>query len=143
MSDSPVVLGLSGKRTYWEHRTLRTKIGLSGMKSVLSGNSSVCDLSRFIQEQQRQSNARRTKESLLHGTLRGLPTLSVMNPCGLFTLQSYLGHRGSSLALSQPAPVFFFFLLLPATSVRCGRSSSDERSTPCMHALLAALRRYG
>ena len=34
-----MVLGLSGKRTYWEHWTLRSNIGLSGVKSVLSGNS--------------------------------------------------------------------------------------------------------
>ena len=39
MSDSLVVLGLSGKRTYWEHRTLQSNIGLSGMESVLLGNS--------------------------------------------------------------------------------------------------------
>ena len=39
MSDSLVVLGLSGKRTYWEHRTLQTKVGLSGMESMLLCNS--------------------------------------------------------------------------------------------------------
>jgi hypothetical protein len=39
MSDSPVVLGLSGKMSYWEHRSHRSNIGLFGMKSVLLGNS--------------------------------------------------------------------------------------------------------
>jgi hypothetical protein len=39
MLNSPVVLGLSGKMTYWEHRTLWTKIRLSDMEFVLSGNS--------------------------------------------------------------------------------------------------------
>ena len=34
-----MVLRLSGKRTYWEHWTLQTRIKLSGMKSVLLGNS--------------------------------------------------------------------------------------------------------
>ena len=34
-----MVLGLSGKRTYWEHRTLQTKVGLSAMESMLLCNS--------------------------------------------------------------------------------------------------------
>jgi hypothetical protein len=39
VSDGPVVLGLSGKKTLWEHRTLRYRIGPSGIGSVLSGTS--------------------------------------------------------------------------------------------------------
>jgi hypothetical protein len=39
MSDGPMVLGLSGKKTLGEHQTLQYRIKPSGIRSVLSGTS--------------------------------------------------------------------------------------------------------